>query len=454
MYSNTSDNQTSPASNAETKLPNSTRERQNQTSSASNAVISLPATTSQQQPTTASNAETSLPATISQQQTNPESNAETSLSATTSQQQPTIASNAVTSLPATTSQQQTNPASNAETTLPATTSQQQTNSASNADTNATNNTRNKEYITQTWKLLFEQHAQLRKEIEGLRSNGITPDDDRDNRTLDNLLNDYMTQSRILVNRWDKDAALEYQRLINTVRSKIQTIREHRQRIQQLSALNMPPIIVPPIYNPLSNLHRFPPNAVPRVHVPKVPAMTLREQHLINPFGALPKLLNQKPTYHMPANHMPNQQIPANQLFGHPIPPNQMPGHPIPPNLIPGHPIPPNQIPRNQMPPVALQANPLRHVYPLSSQLFHHQRQPATEDQNKSRYFTDQQRAILQEWFNTHIDHPYITDEQLDMLCRKTGLSEEQIKKWLCNKRTRSDKTRKRKRTPENDRNGN
>ena len=52
------------------------------------------------------------------------------------------------------------------------------------------------------------------------------------------------------------------------------------------------------------------------------------------------------------------------------------------------------------------------------------------------------RDILNQWYEANLYNPYPTEEQKEELARKTGLSIEQVKRWLANKRSRANNTKK------------
>lgn len=54
-------------------------------------------------------------------------------------------------------------------------------------------------------------------------------------------------------------------------------------------------------------------------------------------------------------------------------------------------------------------------------------------------FTDDQKAILNNWFCQNRDSPYPRGEDIDRLMEYTGLSKRQIQVYFTNKRTRSKK---------------
>lgn len=52
------------------------------------------------------------------------------------------------------------------------------------------------------------------------------------------------------------------------------------------------------------------------------------------------------------------------------------------------------------------------------------------------------RDILNQWYKDNITHPYPTDQQREELAQQTGLSTQQVKRWLANKRSRANNTRR------------
>ncbi|KAK3089615.1 hypothetical protein FSP39_005066 [Pinctada imbricata] len=52
------------------------------------------------------------------------------------------------------------------------------------------------------------------------------------------------------------------------------------------------------------------------------------------------------------------------------------------------------------------------------------------------------RKILNEWYNDHSDHPYPDNNAKQTLAEKAGISEEQVKSWFANKRSRAQNTKR------------
>jgi len=50
-------------------------------------------------------------------------------------------------------------------------------------------------------------------------------------------------------------------------------------------------------------------------------------------------------------------------------------------------------------------------------------------------------AVLEEWYQLHLEHPYPTASQVELLACRSKLTTEQVKKWFGNKRSRSKNTR-------------
>lgn len=49
-------------------------------------------------------------------------------------------------------------------------------------------------------------------------------------------------------------------------------------------------------------------------------------------------------------------------------------------------------------------------------------------------FRNDQKVILNEWFEAHIQYPYLTDLDYDDLCTRTGLGKKQIRTYMTKKR--------------------
>lgn len=50
-------------------------------------------------------------------------------------------------------------------------------------------------------------------------------------------------------------------------------------------------------------------------------------------------------------------------------------------------------------------------------------------------------TILEEWYHLHLEHPYPTASQVELLATRSKLTTEQVKKWFGNKRSRSKNTK-------------
>ena len=49
--------------------------------------------------------------------------------------------------------------------------------------------------------------------------------------------------------------------------------------------------------------------------------------------------------------------------------------------------------------------------------------------------------LMEEWYESHLDHPYPTTTVIDQLAAKGNINIEQVKKWFANKRNRNNNTR-------------
>ncbi|CAJ0955223.1 unnamed protein product, partial [Mesorhabditis belari] len=58
---------------------------------------------------------------------------------------------------------------------------------------------------------------------------------------------------------------------------------------------------------------------------------------------------------------------------------------------------------------------------------------------KRRNFSKEATAVLQEFFNTHADHPYPTDEEKAELAKKCNITVQQVSNWFGNRRIRQKK---------------
>ena len=67
-----------------------------------------------------------------------------------------------------------------------------------------------------------------------------------------------------------------------------------------------------------------------------------------------------------------------------------------------------------------------------------QPEPADSRPTK-RKFSDSATAILLRWFEDNIDQTYADRATTKRLAEETGLTFEQVKKWLCNRRSRATK---------------
>ena len=61
---------------------------------------------------------------------------------------------------------------------------------------------------------------------------------------------------------------------------------------------------------------------------------------------------------------------------------------------------------------------------------------------KRQFHPAEARRILKEWYDDHIAYPYLTDSDVEDLARNGDITEEQVKKWMANKRVRSHNTLK------------
>lgn len=52
------------------------------------------------------------------------------------------------------------------------------------------------------------------------------------------------------------------------------------------------------------------------------------------------------------------------------------------------------------------------------------------------------RRILGEWYDVHMDNPYPSDEEKSQLAKRAGITEQQVKSWFANKRSRANNTKK------------
>lgn len=52
------------------------------------------------------------------------------------------------------------------------------------------------------------------------------------------------------------------------------------------------------------------------------------------------------------------------------------------------------------------------------------------------------REVLNQWYEANLSHPYPTDTQREELAAQTGLTVQQVKRWLANKRSRANNTRR------------
>ena len=68
----------------------------------------------------------------------------------------------------------------------------------------------------------------------------------------------------------------------------------------------------------------------------------------------------------------------------------------------------------------------------------------TGNNNKAPYtvLNEESRAILTQWFDTHMDNPYPTEDEKHQLATVCGISVSQVKSWFANKRNRTNNTRK------------
>ncbi|KAK3089683.1 hypothetical protein FSP39_005582 [Pinctada imbricata] len=66
----------------------------------------------------------------------------------------------------------------------------------------------------------------------------------------------------------------------------------------------------------------------------------------------------------------------------------------------------------------------------------------TQQTTAFQQISQEAKQILNEWYDTHISHPYPSDEERSMLATQTGVPESKIKSWFANKRSRSHNTKR------------
>ena len=69
-------------------------------------------------------------------------------------------------------------------------------------------------------------------------------------------------------------------------------------------------------------------------------------------------------------------------------------------------------------------------------------QPPPHNRSRGRLHPAETRRILKEWYNEHIDYPYLTASDVEDLARNGDLTDEQVKKWMSNRRLRNRNTLK------------
>lgn len=52
------------------------------------------------------------------------------------------------------------------------------------------------------------------------------------------------------------------------------------------------------------------------------------------------------------------------------------------------------------------------------------------------------RRVLGEWYDVHMNNPYPSDEEKSQLAERAGITEQQVKSWFANKRSRANNTKK------------
>lgn len=57
--------------------------------------------------------------------------------------------------------------------------------------------------------------------------------------------------------------------------------------------------------------------------------------------------------------------------------------------------------------------------------------------NSRSTYSTKQKFVLKNWYNTHIDYPYPTQNEKDELMKMTGMNIQQINTWFTNVRKRS-----------------
>jgi hypothetical protein len=56
---------------------------------------------------------------------------------------------------------------------------------------------------------------------------------------------------------------------------------------------------------------------------------------------------------------------------------------------------------------------------------------------------DRTKEILEDWFDEHKDDPYVSPEGAKELARRANISVSQVRKWLCNRRSKIGNARSR-----------
>lgn len=62
--------------------------------------------------------------------------------------------------------------------------------------------------------------------------------------------------------------------------------------------------------------------------------------------------------------------------------------------------------------------------------------------NNYKQLHPQARRILSEWYDANLDNPYPSDDEKCVLAKRTGITEQQVKSWFANKRSRANNTKR------------
>ncbi|XP_062573442.1 uncharacterized protein LOC134235321 [Saccostrea cucullata] len=65
------------------------------------------------------------------------------------------------------------------------------------------------------------------------------------------------------------------------------------------------------------------------------------------------------------------------------------------------------------------------------------KQPRMSEKPQGKKITADSTRILSAWYDEHIRYPYPSDLEVEQLAKQTGLTQQQIKKWMANKRVRN-----------------